>query len=292
MWYSLRGAVCPRDHIESVLQGRKEIVRYQVCGGRPRHGEEPREHRAPSHDCQDSDQPPRRFRSMAAGVFGQPPGCEQPGQSEPHNMVGDGHGDDAGDSYRHRRKATTIACPADPPDHERPERKREVLVGEGRAPEQKHRVRHVDEAGGRSGPTRTCDALEDEVEVGAQQDTCNAYDQQARGEHAQAGELYDTGGQCTQSRVVTRCREQWVPCEQVTHADDRLGIAHMDVLVDEGESVGRAHYLHQVQSESEKDDEVNRSRVLTPRARTRNAMGTKISSTPSQNSIYVGTEVF
>ena len=126
---------------------------------------------------------------------------------------------------------------------------------EGRAPEQKHRVGYVDEAGERCCPTRMRDALEDEVEVGAQQDTCNADDQQARGEHAQARELYDTGGQCTQSRVVSGCRQQWVPREQVTHADNRVCIAHMDVLVDKGEGVGRARYLHQVQSESEKDDE-------------------------------------
>ncbi len=104
-------------------------------------------------------------------------------------------------------------------------------------------------------PTRMGNALEDEVEKGAHEDTPNADDQQARGEHAQSRELCDTGGECTQSRIISRCRQERVPREQVTHADKRMGIAHMDVLVDKGEGVGRAHYLHQVQSEPEKDDE-------------------------------------
>src|SRR5271170_6768461 len=118
-------------------------------------------------------------------------------------MMGEGHSDYAHHRYHHGCKATTIACPTDPPDHERCEGNREVTVGEARGPEEKHGVGHVDEAGERCSPARMRDALEDEVEASAHNDTRNTHDQHARGEGAQSGDLYHSRGECTQSRVVS-----------------------------------------------------------------------------------------
>ena len=139
---------------------------------------------------------------------------------------------------------------------------------------------------------RIGDALEDEVEVRAQNNTCNANYHQTRGELAQSRECYHAGGECSQSRVISGCLQERVPREQMMHVDHFVGIAHMDVLVDEGEVVGRGQYLHQVQSESEADDEAEPLQRIDISCQSTQRNGNEDQQHAEPNRRYVGMAVF
>ena len=97
--------------------------------------------------------------------------------------------------------------------------------------------------------------LGDQVEARAEQDACDPDDQHARGKGAQAGEIDQAGGECGESWVVRGRRQERVVREEMMCAENVLGVSQVDVLVAEGEGVGRGKYLHEVQRDAENDDE-------------------------------------
>src|SRR5581483_7071412 len=103
----------------------------------------------------------------------------------------------------------------DPPDCERGERKCQILVGKGRAPEEEHGIRGVDQACYRCRPITARNPLSDEVEAHGEQETSNSDNDCASSKRAETGEIDETGCQSGETGIVRGRGQEGVVGEQV-----------------------------------------------------------------------------
>ena len=130
----------------------------------------------------------------------------------------------------------------------------EVLVGEGGAPEQEHRVGGIDKAGDSRNAAGSRHLLCHQEETATEQNACRTDHEDARHEGAEAGEVYEARRDRGQPRVVGSGWKQRVEFEKMSGAKDVLGIPQMDELVGQCERVGRPQDLDEIEGDAEKDE--------------------------------------